>query len=204
MARIRRQVGPGGAAARLVGRRGWENENVLDLLERCTLLRGLVQEAASLPDREVASLLAGSRALLFPSFAEGYGLPLAEALAAGAPAICSDLPALREVGGERAGIPRPARRRRLAAAVLDYAAPDSRGARAQLARLRGLDARPAGTAISPPWTGCSPRSRAARRAGAAAPAPRAERPAARAPDSLRRRARSACDDARSARGDSAR
>lgn len=47
----------GSAAPRLVlvGRRGWENENVLDLLERCTLLRGLVREAGSLPDREVAA-----------------------------------------------------------------------------------------------------------------------------------------------------
>ena len=120
----------------LVGRRGWENENVLDLLERCTLLRGLVREAGSLPDPEVAALLAGSRALLFPSFAEGYGLPLAEALAIGAPAICSDLPALREVGGEVPEYLDPldgAAWRRL---VLDYAAPDSRARAAQLARLR--------------------------------------------------------------------
>ncbi|CAH0303672.1 glycosyltransferase [Roseomonas sp. CECT 9278] len=128
----------GSAAPRLVlvGRRGWENENVLDLLERCTLLRGLVQEAGSLPDPEVASLLAGSRALLFPSFAEGYGLPLAEALAAGAPAICSDLAALREVGGDVPEYLDPldgAAWRRL---VLDYAAPDSRARAAQLARLR--------------------------------------------------------------------
>ncbi|WP_198372608.1 glycosyltransferase, partial [Roseomonas rosulenta] len=128
----------GSAAPRLVlvSRRGWENENVLDLLERCTLLRGLVREAGSLPDPEVAALLSGSRALLFPSFAEGYGLPLAEALAAGAPAICSDLAALREVGGDVPEYLDPldgAAWRRL---VLDYAAPDSRARAAQLARLR--------------------------------------------------------------------
>jgi glycosyltransferase involved in cell wall biosynthesis len=132
--------GPAAPRLVLVGRRGWENENVLDLLERCTLLRGLVSEAGSLSDPAVSALLAGSRALLFPSFAEGYGLPLAEALAAGAPAICSDLPALREVGGD---VPEyldaldGAGWRRM---VLDYAAPDSRARAAQLARLRGWSA----------------------------------------------------------------
>ncbi|MFD2497977.1 glycosyltransferase [Rhizorhabdus histidinilytica] len=34
-----------------------------------------------------------------PSFAEGFGMPVTEALMAGTPAICSDLPALREAGG---------------------------------------------------------------------------------------------------------
>jgi glycosyltransferase involved in cell wall biosynthesis len=35
-----------------------------------------------------------------PSFAEGFGLPVPEALSAGTPVICSDLPALREVCGD--------------------------------------------------------------------------------------------------------
>lgn len=127
----------GAAAPRLVvvGRRGWENENVLDMLERCAAIDGLVRETGALPDREVATLLRGARALLFPSFAEGFGLPLAEALALGVPAIASDLPALREVGGNVPDYIDPVDGAGWRAAVLDYARPDSPARRAQLARL---------------------------------------------------------------------
>ncbi len=129
----------GQAAPRLVllGRRGWENENILDLLDRCPALRGLVREAGTPGDREVAALLAGARALLFPSFAEGYGLPLAEALALGVPAICSDLPALREVGGTVPDFLDPLDGAAWRRAILDYAAPASPARAAQLARMAG-------------------------------------------------------------------
>jgi len=92
----------GKAAPRLVlvGRRGWENENIVDLLERSPAIIDLVTENSDLSDWEMQNLLRGSRAVLFPSFAEGYGLPLAEALTAGVPALCGDIPALREVGGD--------------------------------------------------------------------------------------------------------
>jgi glycosyltransferase involved in cell wall biosynthesis len=86
----------------LVGRRGWENEMVLDLLERAPAIREHVIEVNDLPDLALAGLVKGARALLFPSFAEGYGLPLAEALALGAPAIAADLPVFREIAGDAA------------------------------------------------------------------------------------------------------
>jgi glycosyltransferase involved in cell wall biosynthesis len=63
----------------LIGQRGWECENVVDLLERCPGLRGLVHELPQCGDAQLARYLAHARALLFPSFAEGYGMPLAEA-----------------------------------------------------------------------------------------------------------------------------
>lgn len=58
-----------------------------------------VRHLEGLSDAEVAAVVGQSRALLLPSRAEGYGLPVAEALALGTPVVCSDLPALREVGG---------------------------------------------------------------------------------------------------------
>ena len=82
----------------IVGRRGWENEQVLDMLDRCAPLRDHVTEVNACSDQHLAALLRGARALLMPSFAEGYGMPVAEALSVGVPVICSDIPAHREVG----------------------------------------------------------------------------------------------------------
>jgi glycosyltransferase involved in cell wall biosynthesis len=129
----------------IVGKRGWENENVVDILERCIALNGVVQEAGQLPDRQVAGLMRNARALLFPSFAEGYGLPLAEALALGVPAICSDLPALREVGGDVPDYLDPLDGAAWRDAVLDYMRPDSPRRAAQMARMASWSA--------PSWEG---------------------------------------------------
>jgi glycosyltransferase involved in cell wall biosynthesis len=83
----------------IAGRRGWDFENVARLLERSKTLAPHVIEAAGLSDAGVAALLAGARALLAPSLAEGFGLPVAEALVAGVPVIASDIPAHREIAG---------------------------------------------------------------------------------------------------------
>lgn len=47
-------------------------------------------------DRELAALYGRARAVVFPTIAEGCGLPLLEALWRGVPCVCSDLPVLRE------------------------------------------------------------------------------------------------------------
>ena len=83
----------------IIGRRGWRNEAVFARLDAGP---EFVQEASDLSDAQVARQVAGATALLFPSHAEGYGLPAIEALALGVPVICSDLPVFREVLGDSA------------------------------------------------------------------------------------------------------
>lgn len=80
----------------IIGKRGWHNEQVIDLLERCHPLQHLVIEA-SLSDEALANYLQHAQALLCPSFIEGYGLPIVEALQYGIPVLVSDIPAFREV-----------------------------------------------------------------------------------------------------------
>jgi glycosyltransferase involved in cell wall biosynthesis len=53
-------------------------------------------------DDELAAIYSGARALVFPSDDEGFGLPTVEALACGTPVVACDVPALREVLGDRA------------------------------------------------------------------------------------------------------
>ncbi|MEO1314527.1 MAG: glycosyltransferase, partial [Pseudomonadota bacterium] len=76
----------------IIGRRGWENEMVLDVLDRAPFMGQTVFEHGYLSDEAMAAKLAGARALLFPSFAEGFGYPLAEALQMGRAVISADLP----------------------------------------------------------------------------------------------------------------
>ncbi|WP_076072685.1 glycosyltransferase family 4 protein [Sphingomonas montana] len=109
----------------LIGRRGWENEQVVDMLERCPSLRGCVDERAGLSDAETRQILAGARALLMPSFAEGYGMPVTEALDLNVPVLCSDLSALREAGGDVPYFIDPLDGPAWARAIIDLAAPDS-------------------------------------------------------------------------------
>gem|GEM_PF-53169 len=127
----------GACAPRLciVGRRGWENENVLDLLDRCPTLAGPIQELGAISDSHLTALLRGARALLMPSFAEGFGLPVAEALAHGTPVVCSDLPALREAGGVVPEYLDPLDALSWRRSVLDYTDKNSSRRAAQLGRL---------------------------------------------------------------------
>lgn len=132
----------GRASPRLVviGQRGWECEQVVDMLERCEALKGYVIEISDCDDKELATWLANALALLFPSFAEGYGIPLIEALSLGTPVIVSDLPVFRELAGDIPDYLDPIDGEGWYQAVLEYSEKNGQRRAAQKARMVGWQA----------------------------------------------------------------
>lgn len=98
--RLAAEMGAEGPKLFIIGQRGWQAEEAFALLDRDEALKGQVLELGDCADGELAALMAGARALLMPSFAEGFGLPVVEALEVGTPVIASDLPVYREIVGD--------------------------------------------------------------------------------------------------------
>jgi glycosyltransferase involved in cell wall biosynthesis len=84
----------------IVGQRGWEAELAQAMIDRDPVIHAHLVEHGSADDATLAGLIAGARALLMPSFAEGFGLPVIEALQLGTPVIASDLAVFREIAGD--------------------------------------------------------------------------------------------------------
>lgn len=72
-----------------------------------------------LSEDDLVRLYASGDCLLFPSFAEGFGLPPLEAMASGTPVVCSDRSSLPEVVGDAARLCDPDDHEALAAAVVE-------------------------------------------------------------------------------------
>jgi glycosyltransferase involved in cell wall biosynthesis len=85
----------------LAGMRGFHAESIDRLIEDMGL-HDSVQITGWVPREELYTLYARARAFIYPSLFEGFGMPVLEALAAGIPVACSDIPPLREVAGDTA------------------------------------------------------------------------------------------------------
>jgi len=83
----------------IVGMAGWEQGLFSETLRKA-LASGHVRLLGYLPDEQVAQLVAGARALVFPSLYEGFGLPVLEAMASGTPVVLTRRSAMPEVAGE--------------------------------------------------------------------------------------------------------
>ncbi len=130
--------GQGATAPKLVvaGSRWRTSPVVAAALERSEALRDHVIEISGLSTPALQRLVANARALLMPSFVEGFGLPIVEALACGTPVIASDLAAHREAGGSHATYLSPIDGVGWLAAIRAHARGDGERLRASLVAYR--------------------------------------------------------------------
>jgi glycosyltransferase involved in cell wall biosynthesis len=83
----------------IAGRPGWLADDIVEAIEDAARERSVLH-LQGVSDDALGGLYAGCEAMVYPSWYEGFGLPVIEAMAAGAPVITSDTPALVEVGGD--------------------------------------------------------------------------------------------------------
>ena len=120
----------------IIGQHGWNNQHILNFLERSPSIQGLVITHNQCSDSELVNYLHYARALLFPTFAEGFGLPLIEALSMGVPCIVSSLPVFREIANDIPEYIDPIDGQKWCDTILAYATPNSPSRNAQLERLK--------------------------------------------------------------------
>ena len=88
----------------VVGQPGWGGVDLPSAARAAGLSADKVRLLGRLPDPELGVVLRQATLLAMPSRAEGFGLPVAEAMTVGTPVVCSADPALVEVAGDAAEI----------------------------------------------------------------------------------------------------
>jgi alpha-1,3-rhamnosyl/mannosyltransferase len=117
----------------VAGRAGWEVEPIRQAGADLTH-RGLIRWLDYVPDEDLPALYAGAVALVYPSWYEGFGLPVLEALAVGIPVVISAAPALVELAGVVAEIADAAEPDALADAIVRASTVESRSEPARIRR----------------------------------------------------------------------
>jgi glycosyltransferase involved in cell wall biosynthesis len=85
----------------IAGRLAWQYEGLIEKLKTYKYRDDLVL-LKYVSDDELAKITASAYALVYPSFFEGFGLPILEAMQSGTPVICSNTSSMPEAAGEAA------------------------------------------------------------------------------------------------------
>lgn len=85
----------------IAGSKGWMYEEVFECVRRFDLAKRVIFPDF-FPDADLPALYAGATLFVYPSLYEGFGLPVAEAMACGTPVVASNASSLPEVAGDAA------------------------------------------------------------------------------------------------------
>lgn len=77
------------------------HSSLMDQIKQLHLVNN-VKHLGHIPAADLPYIYANAECLIFPSLFEGFGIPLLEAMNVGCPVVASDIPCIREVGGEAA------------------------------------------------------------------------------------------------------
>lgn len=86
----------------LAGRLGWMYDPILKLIKKSKLLNKRIFIINNASNDEITYLYKNAYLFIYPSFAEGYGLPIIEAMYHRCPVICSDIPVFKEITKNKA------------------------------------------------------------------------------------------------------
>jgi glycosyltransferase involved in cell wall biosynthesis len=81
----------------IAGKKGWYYKKIFQKVKDLKLL-SRVKFLEYIPDEDLVVLMSGARAFLFPSFYEGFGLPILEAMTVGVPVLASRVTSIPELG----------------------------------------------------------------------------------------------------------
>ena len=95
------RLGAGAPPLAIVGQRDFHFHGALDAIERLGL-QDRVKLLESVDDAALPAVLRHARLFAYPSFAEGFGMPVLEAMACGVPVITTNTTSLPEVAGDAA------------------------------------------------------------------------------------------------------
>lgn len=81
----------------IVGKKGWYYKQIFERVKHLDLMLR-VKFLEFIPDDDLVSLMQGAKLFLFPSFYEGFGLPILEAMQCGVPVLASRVTSIPELG----------------------------------------------------------------------------------------------------------
>jgi glycosyltransferase involved in cell wall biosynthesis len=81
----------------LTGFKGWQNQEIVSLISQN---KDYIDYLGYISDEELVAVYNLATLFVYPSFYEGFGLPVLEAMACGTPVVCSNATSIPEVGGD--------------------------------------------------------------------------------------------------------
>lgn len=83
----------------VAGKKGWMYQSIFEAVKELELEQKVIF-TDFVPDEEIPPLMAGAKVFVMPSFWEGFGIPVVEAMACGVPVVVSDAGSLPGVAGD--------------------------------------------------------------------------------------------------------